>query len=132
MTDRKTELEGLLAGATEGPWRFDHDWARIPTIHAPDGVEIANVLKLGFPHRDNRTTEQEANAALIVWLRNNAQHYLSLMGEVEMLKRQSDAECFALGEEIERLREALSFVSSKTVNELLAVKRGSVALGETK
>lgn len=46
-----------------GPWTFDHDWRRLPTIFGADQkTKIAVVEKL---HGDQRTPAQEANARLI-------------------------------------------------------------------
>lgn len=50
---------------TEGPWRFDGDWIRFPTIFGANGEKVAIVEKEGFPERDHRTMAQSANAALI-------------------------------------------------------------------
>lgn len=48
---------------TPGPWHFDEDWRRLPTIFGPDRkTKIATVEKL---HGDQRTPQQEANARLI-------------------------------------------------------------------
>lgn len=63
------DLAALSAAATPGEWRFDGDWHRRPCIHA-SGSEVAQVAKMGFPRRDYRTPDQEANAAFIVGLVN--------------------------------------------------------------
>lgn len=57
-----------MTGHTKEPWRFDGDWSRLPSIVAGDVREkvIATVTKAGFPERNSRTPEQEANARRIV------------------------------------------------------------------
>ena len=54
----------MSAEHTPGPWSFDHDWHRLPSIMA-NGLLIATCPKLGSPNRNSRTVEQEANACLI-------------------------------------------------------------------
>ena len=49
---------------TPGPWRFDGDWHRLPTIFGPKKA-IATIEKTGFPNRSDHTPEQAANACLI-------------------------------------------------------------------
>lgn len=49
---------------TPGPWEFDRDWHRIPSITA-NGLLIASVPKKGLPNRGSHTAEQAANARLI-------------------------------------------------------------------
>jgi len=76
MTDEELEglaarLEQLAGRATFGPWSFDHDWHRIPSIVGRDKVCVAHIVKAGFPNREDHTTAQEADAKLIVELRNN-------------------------------------------------------------
>lgn len=45
------------------PWRFDHDWGRLPTIFAADGkTKVAIIEKIG---RHEKTPQQEADARLI-------------------------------------------------------------------
>lgn len=121
MTDRN-ELERLLDAATDGPWEPEYDPIgdsdeHATAIYLPGFAGQIGTFIAYCQHNwndayagEHRISWKEAtsNAALICFLRNNAQHYLSLMDEVEMLKRQNDAECFAMGEEIERLRDALS------------------------
>lgn len=47
---------------TPGPWSFDRDWCRLPTIFGADGKKIAIVEKTS---RNEHTSEQAANARLI-------------------------------------------------------------------
>ena len=54
----------MSAKHTPGPWRFDGDWWRRPTIYGGK-VEVATINKAWFPERDGRGGEQEANALLI-------------------------------------------------------------------
>ena len=125
MTDRN-ELERLLAAATEGPW----------AVYGPPNSQIIWSVpesRVAFmAHSDGCDVEcDKATAALIVHLVNNAQHYLSLMDEVERLRGE-------LGWAIETLREinpsnydhddvcALNYAS---VEVILGLQK---ALGETK
>lgn len=48
---------------TPGPWRFDHDWHRIPSAIAPNGKVVASFPKTG-PEQHSHTDEEEANALL--------------------------------------------------------------------
>ena len=121
MTNRN-ELERLLSAATEGPWAvrtIDGSIGGIDTACGEFSVAQASIVDRRQPGIRNLTdalSRRQANAALIVWLRNNAQHYLSLMDEAE------------------KLREALAFVSAKSADELLAIKEGCESLktlGET-
>lgn len=50
---------------TPGPWSFDHDWRRFPTIFGADKKKVATIEKDGFPAKNVRTAAQEANARLI-------------------------------------------------------------------
>lgn len=48
---------------TPGPWSFDRDWSRLPTIFGVDGkTKVATIEKLT---RDTHTPEQEGDAYLI-------------------------------------------------------------------
>lgn len=48
---------------TPGPWHFDHDWGRLPTIFGSDRkTKIAIVEKTS---RNEHTSEQAADASLI-------------------------------------------------------------------
>ena len=80
MTDRN-ELERLLAAATEGPWAVDGPPNNQIIWSGPES-------RVAFmAHSDGCDVERDkATAALIVHLVNNAQHYLSLMDEVERLR----------------------------------------------
>jgi len=81
MTNRN-ELERLLAAATEGPWdHTDNGIGDILISGSNDGL-FENF------HFDNPKSSDDA--ALICFLRNNAQHYLSLMDEVEKLRRDRE------------------------------------------
>lgn len=145
MTDRN-ELERLLAAATEGPWRviyydcgdldyYDHG-GPCPLIEAAKEQDCAVVHWDGFKQKywssaNGNQRQIEANAALICFLRNNAQHYLSLMDEVERLRGE-------LGWAIETLREInpsnydhddVCALNSASVEVILGLQK---ALGETK
>lgn len=50
-----------------GPWRFDHDWRRLPTMFSADGVKVATLEKdKVVGHRSVvDLPEREANARLI-------------------------------------------------------------------
>jgi hypothetical protein len=54
---------------TPGPWRFDRDWTRTPTIFGANGVRVADVEKklvvTGGRVIDLPKEEREANARLI-------------------------------------------------------------------
>lgn len=50
-----------LSGHTSGPWSFDGDWHRIPTIFGADGRKVASVEK----DKREATPERAANAQLI-------------------------------------------------------------------
>jgi hypothetical protein len=52
--------------ATPGPWRFDHDWRRIPSIIGADGNQVASIEK-DFTKDGwvKDLPEREANALLI-------------------------------------------------------------------
>lgn len=149
MTDRN-ELERLLAAATEGPWeyrpdKFD-DWGLVkspprevgnyepPLILRTVLAQIRDDRRLDEEalneHRRAGTDPWEANARLVVFLRNNAQHYLSLMDEVERLRRE-------LGWAIETLHEInpsnyehddVCALNSSSVEVILGLQK---ALGET-
>ena len=64
MTASSTPMAGSDVGHTPGPWRFDGDWHRLPTIFGAGGAMIAILEKTG-PCRGDHTTEQAANARLI-------------------------------------------------------------------
>jgi len=84
MTNRN-ELERLLAAATEGPWdHTDNGIGDILISGSNDGL-FENF------HFDNPKSSDDA--ALICFLRNNAQHYLSLMDEVERLSKLLAERC---------------------------------------
>ena len=58
---------------TPGPWTFDHDWDRIPTIIGADRTAVARVEKETFVHgkfpgigHTEPLSEREANALLLV------------------------------------------------------------------
>lgn len=85
MTDRN-ELERLLAAATPGPWAVCTD-ATGDTFVASMADSAETVCEMGAMDTDEGQAQLEADAALIVNLRNSAQHYLSLMDEVERLRR---------------------------------------------
>ena len=118
MTDRN-ELERLLAAATEGPW----------AVYGPPNNQIIwsgpGGLVAFMAHSDGCDVERDkATAALICFLRNNAQHYLSLMDEVERLRE-------ALDEDV--LEEAISDTLDLDWQPSWAAKeiRRRAALGET-
>lgn len=50
---------------TPGPWRFDGDWHRLPTIFGANGETVATIEKDGFPERHHRSPAQADNARLI-------------------------------------------------------------------
>lgn len=61
-----------MAEHTPGPWRFDQDWHRIPTILGADGAHVATVEKDNFIHgkfpgigHTEPKPERDANARLI-------------------------------------------------------------------
>lgn len=63
---------GEQGAFTPGPWTFDRDWHRIPTIFGADGSKIASVEKDNFIHgkhpgigHTEPKPEREANARLI-------------------------------------------------------------------
>lgn len=78
MTDRN-ELERLLAAATEGPWRGYSE----PDVGLPYSLFAGEVMQAGFVPLEPLTA---VDIDLICFLRNNAQHYLSLMDGVEKLR----------------------------------------------
>ena len=82
MTDRN-ELERLLEAATKGPWAVDGPPNNQIIWSGPES-------RVAFmAHSDGCDVERDkATAALICFLRNNAQHYLSLMDEVERLRNR--------------------------------------------
>ena len=88
MTDRN-ELERLLAAATEGPWAVCTD-ATGDTFIASMTDSAETVCEMGAMDTGEGQAQLEADAALICFLRNNAQHYLSLMDEVEKLRRDRE------------------------------------------
>lgn len=56
----------MTAGVhTLGPWHFDNDWHRLPSIIAPSGKIIAICEKSGHPDRASHTQQQAADARLI-------------------------------------------------------------------
>lgn len=91
MTNRN-ELERLLAAATSGPWAVRTINGSIGGIDTGCGefsvaqVSIVDHRQPGIRNLTDALSRRQANAALIVWLRNNAPHYLSLMDEVERLR----------------------------------------------
>ena len=84
MTDRN-ELERLLAAATPGPWAVCTD-ATGDTFVASMTDSAETVCEMGAMDTDEGQAQLEADAALLCFLHNNAQHYLSLMDEVERLR----------------------------------------------
>ena len=84
MTNRN-ELERLLAAATEGPWAVCTD-ATGDTFIASMTDSAETVCEMGAMDTGEGQAQLEADAVLICFLRNNAQHYLSLMDEVERLR----------------------------------------------
>ena len=98
MTNRN-ELERLLAAATKGPWEPEYDPIgdsdeHATAIYLPGFAGQIGTFIAYCQHNwndayagEHRISWKEAtsNAALICFLRNNAQHYLSLMDEVERL-----------------------------------------------
>lgn len=86
MTDRN-ELERLLEAATKGPWAVDGPPNNQIIWSGPES-------RVAFmAHSDGCDVERDkATAALICFLRNNAQHYLSLMDEVERLRTCCDCD----------------------------------------
>jgi len=91
LLGRVERLEGLLEKATKGPWSFDRDWHRLPTIFGSNGKTIiAIVEKRGFKEA---TPEPAANADLIY----------SAVNALPILLPQLRA----LMEERDRLREAV-------------------------
>ncbi len=90
MTDRN-ELERLLAAATEGPWGI----AAYYTGTGPDERCHGMIVSDGdwptgvIDENESPTSDSLSHdLALICFLRNNAQHYLSLMGEVDRLRNR--------------------------------------------
>lgn len=62
MTDPVNDTN-LQPSHTPGPWSFDHDWTRLPTIFAADGkTKVAIVEKA---ERNKPTPAQQADARLI-------------------------------------------------------------------
>ncbi len=93
---------------TAGPWWFDGDWHRLPTIFGADRkTRIAIVEKSGMA-RDARTPAQEANARLLA----AAPELLAAATyAVQQLADGDDPELDDDGEEIdpfERLRAAIA------------------------
>lgn len=78
MTDR---TQANSATHTPTPWRFDHDWHRLPTIFGADGYKLAIVEK-------DRLDEAKANAALIIEAVNN---YASLKDRIAELEKNEKA-----------------------------------------
>ena len=91
MTNRN-ELERLLAAATEGPWAVCTD-ATGDTFIASMTDSAETVCEMGAMDTGEGQAQLEADAALICFLRNNAQHYLSLMDEVERLSKLLAERC---------------------------------------
>lgn len=90
MTNRN-ELERLLAAAAEGPWEAigtdsveGRDWCWLKA--QPNSVICVFTKGTGAINGSQSDPMPQANAALTCFLRNNAQHYLSLMDEVERLR----------------------------------------------
>ena len=69
LTQQLAELDRTM---TAGPWSFDGDWYRLPTLFAGDGrTKIAILEKTGDGrNRDGHTPDQAANAEGIAKLRN--------------------------------------------------------------
>ena len=122
MTNRN-ELERLLAAATERPWAVCTD-ATGDTFIASMTDSAETVCEMGAMDTGEGQAQLEADAALICFLRNNAQHYLSLMDEVERLRE-------ALDEDV--LEEAISDTLDLDWQPRWAAKeiRRRAALGET-
>lgn len=49
---------------TPGPWRFDHDWSRIPTIFDAKGAKVASIEK-GDGYKGTDRPDRLAIALLI-------------------------------------------------------------------
>ena len=85
MTDRN-ELERLLAAATEGPWEYRpdefDDWG---VVKSPPR-EVGNYEPPLILRTVLAQMRWEANARLVVFLRNNAQHFIALMDENARLR----------------------------------------------
>src|SRR5574343_560425 len=151
MTDRN-ELERLLAAATEGPWEYRPDefdeWGVVKSPPREVGnYEPPLILRTVLAQmRDDRRLDEdtlnehrragtdpwEANARLVVFLRNNAQHYLSLMDEVERLRgvmREYFAAKDVCSDYINRRTQTPSIVRLAKLKDAEEVARQ--ALGET-
>lgn len=83
MSDRKEiDIRDVLRAATPGPWKVgkpyldDEGFREIPLHSETQGMEVTPAaVFLQFPHAGDM---QMANAALICWLRNNAEHLIGL------------------------------------------------------
>lgn len=82
------ELRADRNAGTDGPWRFDGDWHRLPTILSGPCNEICTVKKRGFPSRSDHTKAESANARRIARLPDLEAAYLEA---VEALKVAEDA-----------------------------------------
>lgn len=112
MTDRN-ELERLLAAATPGPWGI----AAYYTGTGPDERCHGMIVSDGdwptgvIDENESPTSDSLSHdLALICFLRNNVQHYLSLMDEVERLETENEAagrNVAQMQREVVKLREAL-------------------------
>ena len=67
-----------MAEPTKLPWRFDHDWHRLPTIFGADGYKLAIVEK-------DRLDEAKANAARIIKAVNNHETLVKALSEIDTL-----------------------------------------------
>lgn len=105
----KINLDELIAdreAGTDGPWRFDGDWHRLPTILSGPCNEICTVKKRGFPGRSDHTKAESANARRIARLPDLEAAYLEA---VELLERWNEyaESCGDDSPEIYRTREFL-------------------------
>ena len=70
-----TDPRELLAKATEGPWRIGQPYTNLLRILSERGVKQVAELFTDLP---------KENAALIVWLRNNAEAMLDLIEQADV------------------------------------------------
>lgn len=128
---RIAELKALLANATPGPWSFDHDWHRIPTILGPDKKHVADIDK------SRPSVERKANASLVEAARNTLPALLArieqMQATIERLgTEQSDGANYntELFVEIEHLRATVAAQSERIERMEGALRRIEKWFGE--
>jgi hypothetical protein len=109
---------------TPGPWSFDQDWHRIPTIFAAEGRTMVATIEKGTCGRDARPgADREANARLIA----AAPDMLEALLEVRNLVREASATGFNChdGDWAERL-----FYNQAKVSEAIRKAEGRALIAE--